>query len=238
MTSEDQAVPESVLVEYFGAIRILTLNRAEKLNAADLNMQYRVPECLKTIQADSEARVLIITGAGRAFSSGADRSVVSRRYAPAEDAFREELHAVYASTVVAMLDLTIPIIAAVHGPAIGWGAALVALADFVVMSEDAFICEPHVKLGVCETTCRVVWPHLTSYAVAKELLMLGREVGAKEALRLGLANRVTPTGEDLTTAIEVAQTFLALPQAGVAAVKRPFNAQLLDEFFAVRNQKG
>jgi enoyl-CoA hydratase/carnithine racemase len=238
MTPEAQADPESVLIESSGAIRIVTLNRPEKLNAADLKMQYRVPECLNTIRADSEARVLIITGAGRAFSSGADRSVVSRRYAPAEEDFREELHRIYETTVVAVLDLTIPVIAAVHGPAIGWGAALVALADFVVMSEDAFICEPHVKLGVCETTCRVVWPHLTSYAVAKELLMLGREVGAEEALRLGLANRVTPTGQDLTTAIEVAQTFLALPQAGIAAVKRSFNAQLLEEFFAVRNQKG
>ncbi len=229
---------ESVLVESSGAIRILTLNRPEKLNAADLEMQQRVPQCVQAIQEeDDEARALVLTGAGRGFSAGADLSVVRRNYATGEEALREELNRIYNETVTSLLSLPIPVIAAVHGPAIGWGATLVALSDVVVMSEEAFLSEPHVKYGLgCDPICQMIWPRLTSQTTAKELLMSGRQVSAAEALRLGLANQVRPTGQDVSTALEIAQSFLEMPKSGVAGVKRSFNQPLLEEFESIHRR--
>src|ERR1035438_7388926 len=76
--------------------------------------------------------------------------------------------------------------------AVGFGAELLALCDVVIMAEGAFLSDPHVTYGLRPSpACQLVWPHLTSVAVAKELLMSGRRVEASEALRLGLVNRIT-----------------------------------------------
>lgn len=227
--SSEGSLSESVLMESVGAVRILTLNRPEKLNAADLEMQQRLVTRLRAVADDDEARVLILTGTGRAFSAGGDRSIL-REMAAGDLRQRGELGRVHVETIRCLLEFPIPVIAAVNGPAVGYAAGLVALCDLVVMGEDAFLCDPHVKFGVAATTAtQLVWPRLTSYAVAKELLMSGRQVGAKEALRLGLTNRVSPAGQERATALEMSEIFVGLPRAGIAATKRAFNRSLRAE---------
>jgi enoyl-CoA hydratase len=223
------AAAESVLMESVGSVRVITLNRPEKLNAADLQLQERLATCIDTVAADQEARAVILTGAGRAFSAGGDRELL-REIAAGNVSLREAAGRVHIRTICAMLNLSIPAIAAVSGPAVGYAAGLVALCDLVVMGADAFLCDPHVKFGIAANSAtQMLWPRLMSYAMAKELLMSGRQVGATEALTLGLANRVCPSGQELVTALELAELFTGLPPRGIAETKRAFNRALLEE---------
>jgi enoyl-CoA hydratase/carnithine racemase len=129
-----------------------------------------------------------------------------------------------------MLRCPVPTIAAIHGPAVGFGAELAALCDLVVMDEGGYLSDPHVRYGLpASPGCQLVWPHLTSLAVAKELMLTGRHVRAEEALRLGLANRVTAPGDDVRAALELAGDIAAMPAPGAAEIKRASNAALLDE---------
>jgi enoyl-CoA hydratase len=220
---------ESVLMESVGNVRVITLNRPEKLNAADLELQERLAAYIDTVAADQQARAVILTGAGRAFSAGGDRELL-REIATGNPSLREAAGRVHIRTIRSMLSLSIPAIAAVNGLAVGYAAGLVSLCDLVVMGEDAFLSDPHVKFGIAANSAtQMVWPRLTSYAMAKELLMSGRQVGATEALHLGLANRVCPTGKELATALELAELFTGLPPRGIAETKRAFNRSLLEE---------
>lgn len=236
--TDTQSKAPSVLTESVGAIRILTLNRPEKLNAADLEMQERLLSCLEAVAADPEARAVILTGAGRAFSAGGDRDIL-RKIAEGTNDQQEALASAHEATIRCMLGLTIPAIAAVSGPAVGYAAGLVAMCDIVVMGENGFLCDPHVKYGIAATTAaQLIWPRLASEALAREILMTGRQVQAEEAVAIGLANRVCPAGEELATAMEIAETFAALPAAGVAATKRAFNRPLLRQIEELLTPEG
>jgi enoyl-CoA hydratase len=218
-----------VLSERRGSVRVLTLNRPEKLNAADLDVQRRLVECWHELEAEDGIGAVVLTGAGRAFCAGGDVSLV-QALAEGNRPVRDELSHLHRELLRTMLTLPVPIVAAVHGPAVGFGAELVALCDVVVIGRDSFLSDPHVRYGLAASPgCQLVWPLLTSHAVAKELLMSGRRVDAEEALRLGLVNRVTATGDDLAVALELAEELAALPASGVGAVKRAFNRPVLEE---------
>jgi enoyl-CoA hydratase len=216
----------SVLVESAGAVRVVTLNRPEKLNAANLDLHQALAAVWPPIAADPAARAVVLTGAGRAFSAGGDLSFVTG--GPLPEDLAEALHEVTVAQMIGMLSAPQPIVAAVNGPAIGFGASMVALCDVVVMADDAYLCEPHGRLGLATSPGIVLaWPRLTSLNVAKELAILGRRVGAQEALALGLANRVVPGSSVRTVALALADQLAALDPAGVASAKAAFNAPLL-----------
>ena len=223
------ATEPTVLKESIGAIRILTLNRPDKLNAANLEMQERLLDCLREIACDGEALALVLTGAGRAFSAGGDRDIL-RKMADGTNDQGEALKNVHIGTMRAMFGLEIPAIAAVPGPAVGYAAGLVAMCDFVVMGENGFLCDPHVTFGIAATTAaQLAWPRRASEGRVREILMTGRKVPATEAVEIGLANRLCPAGLERATALEMAEVFAAMPPAGVAATKRAFNRPLLAE---------
>ena len=218
-----------VLSEAVGSVRILTLNRPDKLNAADLEMQQALLASLDAAGSDDETRAIVLTGAGRAFSAGGDRDLL-RQIADDRLEQVEALACVHNGTIRCMLALTIPVIAAVPGPAVGYAAGLVAMCDIVVMGENAFLCDPHVHFGIAATTAvQLVWPLRTSDAFAREALMTGRRIPAHEALAAGLANHVCPAGEELQTAMGIAEGLAALPRAGIAGTKRAFNRPLLKQ---------
>jgi enoyl-CoA hydratase len=220
---------ERVRMETRGQIRVLTLNRPDKLNAADLPMQRSLVECWQHIQKDDSVRAVVLSGAGRAFCAGGDLSLV-RELESGNDEVQRELSLIHRQLLTAMFETDLPVIAAVKGAAVGFGAELLALCDIVVMAEGGFLSDPHVKYGLPPSpACRLVWPHLTSVAVAKELLMTGRRVEAGEALRLGLINQIVPRGEELNVAMRVAGDLASLPVSGVAAVKRAFNRPLIEQ---------
>ncbi len=218
-----------VLSQTVGAVRILTLNRPEKLNAADFEMQLALVEELQAAKADPGLRALVLTGAGRAFSAGGDRAIL-QQMAEGNFSGRAAYGKVHVDTIRTLLELEIPVIAAVAGPAVGYAAGLVALCDTVVMGEGAFLCDPHVQFGVAATSaCQIVWPRMCSELVAREILMTGRRVPAEEAVRIGLATRMCRDGEELAEAMKLAEMFAAMPASGIAETKRAFNAALLDE---------
>lgn len=220
-----------VLRQTVGATAILTLNRPGKLNAASIELQTLLLDELRAVAKDPGIRVLILTGAGRAFSAGGDRAILQGM---ADGSLPEEsriaLGRVNGGSIRAMLELEIPTIAAVNGFAIGYGVGLTALCDMVVMGEGAFLSDPHVQFGIAATpAAQLIWPRLCSEIVAREILMSGRRIGAVEAQRIGLCNRVCDDGEELAAALEMGKAFIALPREGVAATKRAFNAPLLAE---------
>ena len=221
----------SVLRETLGAVRILTLNRPDKLNAANLEMQQALLAELRVVAEEPDIRALILTGAGRAFSAGGDRNILSDMAAgtlPPDT--HAQLGQVHIDTIMAMLSLDIPAIAAVNGCAVGYSAGLVAMCDMVVMGTSAFLSDPHVQYGIAATSAtQMIWPRQASELAARDILMSGRKVMAAEALRIGLCNRVCPDGDERGMALEIAAVFAALPPGGIAQTKRAFNAPLLAE---------
>ncbi len=217
-------------MEARGALCVLTLNRPDKLNAADLSMQRSLVECWQAIEEDDRVRAVVLTGTGRAFCAGGDLSLVDQ-LAAGNEALQEELSLIHRELLTAMLETALPVIAAVRGAAVGFGAELLALCDIVVMAEGAFLSDPHVAYGLNPSpACQLLWPHLTSVAVAKELLMSGRRVEAAEALSLGLANRITPRGEELTVAVRMAEELAAFPVSGIVATKRACNRPFVEQY--------
>ena len=226
MASLDHDPDARVLLEHRGVVAVLTLNRPEKLNAADHAMQRLLLERWRRVGADERIRAVVLTGAGRGFCAGGDVELLQ----DASRSVRDEVSLIHRELLPLMLQCPVPTLAAVHGPAVGFGAELAALCDLVVMDHDAYLSDPHVRYGLpASPGCQLVWPHLTSLAVAKELMLSGRRVHADEALRLGLANRVTAPGDDVAVALELASELAAMPTTGVAEIKRASNAPLLDE---------
>jgi enoyl-CoA hydratase len=218
---------DRVLSERRGRVRILTLNRPEKLNAADVEMQRQLNQRWHEINGDDDVGAVVLTGAGRGFCAGGDLSLLLDL--AADHPIRLDLGVIHRDLLHLMLSLPVPIIAAVQGPALGFGAELVALCDLVVMGREAYLGDPHVRYGVgASPGLQLVWPALTSLALAKELLLTGRQVDAEEAVRIGLANRVTTPGEELTTALDLAEQLAALPRDGVSHTRCGLNRALLE----------
>jgi enoyl-CoA hydratase len=208
-------------------VRILTLNRPEKLNAADFVMQRQLNERWREIAGDDRVGAVVLSGAGRAFCAGGDLSLLLD-IAP-DDPVRIDLATIHRDLLHLMLSLPVPIVAAVQGAALGFGAELVALCDMAILGQDAYLGDPHVRYGVgASPGLRVAWPALTSLATAKELLLTGRRVDAGEALRVGLANRVTPAGKELETALSLAEELAALPRQGVSDTRVCLNRALVE----------
>ncbi len=227
--------PPRVLVESDGPVRIVTLNRPAKLNAADLPLHEAFAAVWDDLAADPTVRAVVVTGAGQAFSAGGDRAVLAAM--GTDPAFDGHLHELTVRQIAGILDLAWPVVAAVNGPAIGFGAALVAVCDLVVIAEDAWLSEPHSGFGIDPSPgIALAWPLLTSLAVAKELTMLGRRVGAAEAQRLGLANRVAPAGQARAVAVALAHELAAVPAAGLTGAKRALNEALRPAFEAWRER--
>lgn len=230
---------EASLVEVSTAdgVCLLTLNRPERRNAITPELLAELHAQLRKADSDDAVTVIVFTGAGTHFCAGGDFAVIERMVA-SED-LRAELARNHAIMAQCVLGLSKPSIAAVNGPALGFGAELAAFSDMVVMAENAYLCDPHIRFGLDPAPgALLIWPQLTSRAIANELLLTGREVHAEEALRLGLCNRVVPEGKALEAAMELADQLCALPREGVLgarkAIRQSYSA-LLAAHFASQN---
>jgi enoyl-CoA hydratase len=216
---------DELTVEARGAIRVVTLNRPDALNAADEALHGEIARIWRELAADSDVRAVVLTGAGKAFSAGGDVHLLRRMV---DDlALRDAIMAEGVEIVRAMTSVRVPIIAAINGPAVGLGCSLASMSDLVVMEEQAYFADPHVSLGlVAADGGALTWPLLTSLLRAKEFILLGDRLKAPDALRIGLANRVVPEGESLAVALELAERFVALPPQAVVETKAVLNAAL------------
>lgn len=171
-------------------VMTLTFNRPEVLNAVDSKMHTELTQIFPEIQADSQVEVIILTGAGRAFSAGGD---IKWMQDMAEPGVLENVLWEGRKIINDLLALEKPIIAKVNGPAVGLGATLALFCDIIIASERVSFADPHVRVGiVAGDGGAVIWPLLIGVCKAKEYLMTGDSIEAKEAERIGLINRVVP----------------------------------------------
>jgi enoyl-CoA hydratase len=212
-------------VESDGPVRIITLNRPDSLNAFTDELHNALASVWQQLSGDWDARAVVLTGAGRAFSAGGDvpgfvETVRNRDHR--RSGFREA-----GRMVTEMLRFHLPVIAAVNGPAVGLGASVAVMSDIVYMSETAFFADPHVAMGlVAGDGGAVTWPAMMSILQAKEYLFTGDRIYPQDALRLGLANRVFPADELMPKALAFAHRLAALPAQPLQDTKKTVNLHL------------
>jgi enoyl-CoA hydratase len=176
------------------------------------------------IEEDDDARVVIITGAGSAFSAGGDFGYMQENIDDEE--MRAETMEEGRAIITGMVRCRLPVIAAVNGPAVGLGCSLALLSDIVLMAEGSFLADPHLRMGLVPGDGGMVFPALVGLSRAKEFLFLGGKIPADEAVRLGLASRTTAPHELLDEAMRLAARLADVPTAALQATKRGLNAYL------------
>ena len=188
----DFSTYKTMAFELTGKVLTLTLNRPEKLNPFDAEGEKELTRFLNEAWDDPSFNVVVITGAGRAFSAGGD-------FAFMEEVIKDpSLFAVTQAkrTFMAMIEFPKPIIAKVNGHAIGLGATIALLCDVVFAAEHAKFGDTHVKVGFAAGDGgAILWPMLIGFARAKEYLMTGDLIVATEAARIGLINHAVPAEE-------------------------------------------
>jgi enoyl-CoA hydratase len=214
-----------LLEEDLGPVRRLTLNRPDVLNALSTELVEMLSDALGRAASDDQVRVLILRGAGRAFSAGYDLKEEAEREAregPLDVAgWRRDLqHSV--DRMLALFDHPKPVIAQVHGYCLAGGCDLMMMCDLAVASEDAVFGEPEIRFGSGVVT--MVMPWLVGARKAKELLFTGEDrIPADEALRIGLVNRVVPAGRLDEETLDLARRIAVLDPVGVSLTKRAIN---------------
>lgn len=172
----------------------ITMNRPDKLNAVDEAMHAELARVFVDVSNDPDCDVAVLTGAGRAFSSGGDIDWMQKMIdnpASFEKTAREGKQIVFS-----LLDCEKPIVAKLNGHATGLGATIALFCDVIFANEAAKIGDPHVSVGfVAGDGGAVIWPQLIGYARAKEYLMTGDLMTAAEAARIGLINHAVPAAE-------------------------------------------
>jgi enoyl-CoA hydratase/carnithine racemase len=228
---------QHLLYERKGAIAYLTLNRPEKLNALNAAMLSGLRLALTAVEADPEVRVVILTGAGRAFSAGFDLHRGPGDPDPhhmTPDAWRQHLQS-YVDTFLMVWNLSKPVIAAVNGYALAGACELVQVCDIKIASDRAVLGEPEIRAGIGPPL--LITPYSVNLAKAKELLLTGDTIDAHEAERLGLVNRVVPHDQLMAESERTARKITMLPALGVKMTKLAVNRALEDMGFlsAVRH---
>jgi enoyl-CoA hydratase len=213
---------EAIKVTVDGPVRIVTMDRPESLNAADAVMHRELAEVWGLLADDPGCRAVVLTGAGRAFSAGGD---LPRMVATQEDqAIQDEVFGEARRTVLGMIELPQPLIAAVNGPAVGLGASLVTLCDLAVASEGAYLADPHLGVGLVPADgAALLWPMMIGLMRAKEYVFTGERIPASTAQEWGLVNRVVPSGQALQCAVALAHKLSSHPTRALRDTKRVMN---------------
>lgn len=218
-------LPDEVTVTADGSIRVVRLHRPDDLNAVNHDLHEGIAAVWPQISADPEARAVVLTGAGDAFSAGGDFAYLRELRDDAE--LRKVSLATGKRIVLNMLQCRVPVVAAVNGPAVGLGCSLVALSDVVFMGESSHLADPHVVVGlVAADGGPITWPLHTSLLLAKEYAFTGDRIPATRAAAIGLANHVVPDDVVFDEAMATAQRIAKLPQYAVETTKRLLNLHL------------
>lgn len=214
-----------VRIEADGPVRIVTMNRPDSLNAFDDDLHAGLPMALREVDNDPGARAVILTGAGKAFSAGGnieDFEVLAKDLERRRASLRRGRQ-----LFEDLINLHLPIIAAVNGPAVGLGCTVATACDVVIMSDRTFLADPHVMVAlVAGDGGAVTWPLNIGLLRAKPYLLTGDRMPAEVAVNLGLATRAVPPGEVLPEALAMAHRIAALPPQAVQDTKAVLNQHL------------
>lgn len=208
---------ETLLVDKQDFVTTVTLNRPDRLNALNMQLVNELHDVLAEEDRNDETRVIVLTGAGRAFSAGADlrpSDTDSRPPSANAPTLAEKLFQ-------ALSDVEKPIIASINGVAVGGGCTMTLLCDIRIASENARFQLPFTKLGICaELGSTYVLPRLIGLGKASELVLTSKMIEAEEAGQMGLVNHVVPADKLVEVTLEMANSIAKLPPMAVRMNKR------------------
>ena len=210
-----------------GHVLKITIDRpGNELNAVDDRLHHELTLLMSALKEEREARCIVLTGSGPAFSAGGDYDWFPALQEPGRlESLRQEAK----NLIWDMLDIQIPIVAAVNGHAMGLGASIALLCDIIFVAESARIGDPHVSVGiVAGDGGTVIWPLAVGPALAKQYLLTGDPIDAAEAHRIGLVNFVAPDDQCVDQAIEYATRIAAKAPMAVQYTKVAVNKLLKD----------
>jgi enoyl-CoA hydratase len=214
----------NVRVEVKDKIAILTLDNPP-LNVLSIDMGRQIDTAVRQVEHDDNVVAVVLTGAGdRAFMAGADIKEFPRYI---DDHIAEEMALVFDETMTRLQNIGKPTIAALNGMTLGGGCELALTCDFRIAEEQVFIGLPEIKLGVfpgAGGTQRL--PRLIGASRAKELILVGEPISAKEAYRIGLVNRLVPIGQALEAACTFAGVFRERSLAAIRSAKTAIDGGL------------
>ena len=214
---------DTLAISTDAAVRVVEMNRPDSLNALNPQMMDALAETFLSTARDDEIKVLVLTGAGRAFSAGADLA--------ATDDYKPKYG--LAGMIDAMIDFPKPFIAAVNGLGVGYGATVCGLADFVIMSEKGRLRAPFSALGLtAELSSTYTFPRLMGRQRASWFLLAAEWLTANECLEAGLAMEVVPADQLMTRTHEQANKLAKLPLASLVMTKRLIIDPLRDQMKA------
>jgi 2-(1,2-epoxy-1,2-dihydrophenyl)acetyl-CoA isomerase len=221
---------ETVDLKIENGVAEITLNRPERLNAWTAQFGDELREAILTDAAAPEVRAVLITGAGRGFSSGADLKEMLEQRAEGGEVpdVGEMLRTRYHPIIKGIRELPKPVVAAVNGPAVGIGCSLALAADLILAAESAVFGLAFVNIGlVPDGGSTFLVPIAAGKARALEMALLGDPIPAETALDWGLINRVVPDGDLMTEARDLAARLAKGPTRSYAQSKRALNNSLL-----------
>jgi 2-(1,2-epoxy-1,2-dihydrophenyl)acetyl-CoA isomerase len=211
-----------------GAAAKVELNRPERMNAWNAQLGFDLVDVVKSTGEDAGVRAVLITGAGRAFSSGADIKDAPPRRADGAPDLYSVLTERYHPIITGLRRMPKPVVAAVNGVAAGIGLSLALACDLVLAAESAYFLLAFVNIGlVPDGGSSVLVPARVGFARATEMAMLGNRVEARQALDWGLINQVWPDGELAARAGELLERLATGPTGSYAGTKRQLNNSLL-----------
>ncbi len=208
--------PSTVSYEQRGAVARITLDRPDALNAIDEAMRLALREVLLSVAADESVRAVVLTGAGRFFSAGADLKATRPSAADTTRWLLEE----FGPGLRAIVEMPKPVLAALNGPAVGIGLAFALASDLIVMARSAYLQAPFIKLGLLPDG-GLTWmlPRLLGYQRAFQFAAEAEALAAGRALELGLVNRVVEDERVVAEAEAWADALCARAPLGLAATK-------------------
>lgn len=204
--SYDAYKAQDLLIDKKDGILTVTFNQPDSLNAFSGGMHLALTRIWDDIQDDAEVDVVVLTGAGKAFSAGGNLVTMQQKIDD-PDWWEATTEPEAKRIVYRMLECDKPIIARVNGHAAGLGATIALLCDIIYMAEDAKIGDPHVKAGFpAADGGALMWPQLIGYARAKEFLFTGKMMTAAQAVQIGLVNHAVPLDQLDQHVYEMART--------------------------------
>lgn len=211
----------TILFEHKDHIAQIILNRPERLNALAKESLQEINAAMDLAEADEAVRVIVVAGAGRAFSSGFDLKAQMETQPQGAKVWREILDLDF-DTTMRFWNSPKPTIAAVHGACLAGAFELALACDITVAAEDAVFGEPELKFGAGIVTMLLPW--MTGPKQAKDIIFTGQDrIDAQEALRMGLVSRVVDSGTHLENALRIARGIVLMDPVLVAETKKALN---------------
>ncbi len=222
---------KTILYEIIGKKATITLNRPEAYNAFNTEMTFELQAAIKDVARNNEVRVLIITGAGKAFCSGQDlkeiQGVEIRNLA-------ESIHQRYNPIIKGMRNLPKPIICKLNGIAAGAGCSFALASDIIIASENASLLEAFVNIGlVLDSGSSYFLPRLVGAARAFELATNGKKISPQEALQWGMINKVVSAAELDKAVDEAAEYYSNAATKAIGMIKKMLNKSLCSDLDAM-----